>query len=296
MKHLRNIFLFCFIASLVGVLLASTSNDVDAQDADKGKALFKDKGCVACHKIGGGDGLGPDLKGVLDKWADHDLLVKFIVDLNSVPDDTPHNSDHKTVGGLKAKYPLAMPVGSVNETEAKDILAYISGGEGLETKVVEVATGDDAVALGLKYFTGEKSFKNGAPSCISCHTVTVSGEMLFGGGSLASNVGSKYESLNHAWKRNGGDGMAAVIQNPQFLVMREVFAGKPLTDEEAGAITAFLGQVHKDNKGEEDSNTGMIFLFFILALLATGGVIFFFDRIWAKRFRDVRKPLVGEIE
>ncbi|MCF6227576.1 MAG: cytochrome c [Planctomycetes bacterium] len=288
MKHLRYILMLCFVASVVGAFLASATSDIEAQDTEAGKKIFESK-CAACHTIGGGKVVGPDLEGLKDRAPSAEWVVSYVLNPQGVDDE--YAKQMRKLAGTTMMQPLG-----ISKKEAQDVVNFLYGGEGLETKSIEVATGDDAVALGLKYFTGEKSFENGAPSCISCHTVTVSGEMLFGGGSLASNVGSKYESLNHAWKRNGGDGMAAVIQNPQFLVMREVFAGKPLTDEEAGAITAFLGQVHKDNKGEEDSNTGMMFLFFILALLATGGVIFFFDRIWAKRFRDVRKPLVGEIE
>jgi mono/diheme cytochrome c family protein len=33
-------------------------------DVDKGKELFASKGCAACHKIGGGKLVGPDLQGV----------------------------------------------------------------------------------------------------------------------------------------------------------------------------------------------------------------------------------------
>lgn len=36
-------------------------------DIEKGEQIFAGKGCVACHKVGGGKLVGPDLKGVLSR-------------------------------------------------------------------------------------------------------------------------------------------------------------------------------------------------------------------------------------
>lgn len=47
-------------------------------DIDKGKELFAGKGCGACHKIGGGKLVGPDLKGVTARrdqvWIERMIL------------------------------------------------------------------------------------------------------------------------------------------------------------------------------------------------------------------------------
>ena len=40
---------------------------VDAELAARGEQLFQAKGCVACHKIGGGRLVGPDLAGITER-------------------------------------------------------------------------------------------------------------------------------------------------------------------------------------------------------------------------------------
>jgi cytochrome c551/c552 len=49
-----------------------------ADDIKKGEALFASKGCVACHKVGGGKLVGPDLKGVTAR-RDETWLKKMIL-------------------------------------------------------------------------------------------------------------------------------------------------------------------------------------------------------------------------
>lgn len=47
-------------------------------DIQKGEQIFAGKGCVACHKIGGGKLVGPDLKGVLER-RDETWVKKMIL-------------------------------------------------------------------------------------------------------------------------------------------------------------------------------------------------------------------------
>ena len=44
---------------------------------ETGKALFQSKGCVACHTIGKGKLVGPDLKGVTNR-RDQEWIAKWL--------------------------------------------------------------------------------------------------------------------------------------------------------------------------------------------------------------------------
>ncbi len=49
-----------------------------AADIKKGEEIFAAKGCIACHKVGGGKLVGPDLKGVTAR-RDETWIKKMIL-------------------------------------------------------------------------------------------------------------------------------------------------------------------------------------------------------------------------
>ncbi|MEW5853539.1 MAG: cytochrome c [Myxococcota bacterium] len=94
-----------------------------AADVEKGKELFGSKGCGACHKIGGGKLVGPDLKGVTErrslKWTQRMILRPDLM----IQQDPAAKELFKT-------YMLPMPNQGVDPaTELPALMAYLKANE-----------------------------------------------------------------------------------------------------------------------------------------------------------------------
>ena len=258
-------------------LCAASIGAVKAQDANKPAGLDPfNANCSSCHTIGGGPRVGPDLKGVMDRVPKpgREWVMNFIKNPGAAND--PYAKD------LKSKYPLVMPgVAHLGDPMLKDIVDFVAGGgPGLVTTSVRAGDDKDA-ALGHQLFTGEKRIASGAPPCISCHSVA--GLDQFGGGTLAKD-------LTKAIDRNGGrQGLAAALTNPQFIVMRDVFAKTPLNENEVVALTAFLEQASLKPE-QAPLNTRFIGLSIVGAIVALGFAHF----IWRGRFNRVRRDIIEE--
>jgi nitrite reductase (NO-forming) len=84
--------------------------------AVKGKLAFESK-CLACHSIGGGDKLGPDIYGVSKRRSDA-WLAKWL----KVPEQMlPADADAKM---MFDKYKLSMPNQNLSDEEIRQFVAY----------------------------------------------------------------------------------------------------------------------------------------------------------------------------
>jgi protein SCO1/2 len=88
-----------------------------------GRALFA-KACTACHRIGGGDHIGPDLAGVGARRS-HDWLVRFIVS----PGQMLAAGDPTAMSLLQRFGGLRMPELGLTEKDAEDVIAFIKSRE-----------------------------------------------------------------------------------------------------------------------------------------------------------------------
>lgn len=130
--------------------------------------------------------------------------------------------------------------------------------------------------IGRQLFTGERSFTNGAPPCISCHSAGVG---ALGGGVLGPNLTKVYADpsknplLNSVW-----------INNPGTPVMGPVFSNRNVTDEEVDNLRAFF---QKQSQGPvAASSTGT---FTVIGIAGFIGILIVFNIIWAGRYRSRNK-------
>lgn len=237
-----------------------------AAQADTGKELFEQR-CASCHTIGGGDGGGPDLKGVAAKRAP-EWLVRVIAE----PEKLTAEKD-PTQLALIEKYGFEMPNVGVSREDAAKIVAFLGGGDAPAKEAAPTAAAADVkpaqpaelpvtkelLAKGKDLFTGKERFANGGAPCISCHALNYPGVH---GGTLASNLTGLYGRL-------GENGVRGVLKSLGFPVMKKIYAERPLTDDEISAVTALMKDA-EDKKQKGDDPYPLAGLgFFALCLVAT---------------------------
>ncbi len=216
---------------MCGALLVAAwligSQSASAQES--GKQIFQ-KSCAACHNIGGGPKVGPDLKGVVAKRG-KDGTVAVVLD--------------PAKAGLKP----TMPNLGVAKKDAEALVAYLekeSAGSPAADKEAPAAQAaasaaaphPDEVQLGQDLFEGKVRFSNGGPSCNACHHVT--SDALLGGGVLASE-------LTLVFSRLGKQGVSAILAGSPFPVMQAAYAGKAFSAQEISALVGFLQHADKEH-------------------------------------------------
>jgi cytochrome c2 len=226
---------------LTGLLLTGLlSQQALAQD---GATLFKP--CAACHTIGGGKTVGPDLKGIT-KQRTNEWLIQFIQSSGKLI----KSGDPDAVAVFKQYNNIPMPDNALTADQVNKILAHIDGGAGgavdpqvalMKLKVDSMLKANSPLDIlaGKELFNGERRFENGGASCVSCHNATYNNTGK--GGTLAKD-------LTKAFSRLGGfAGIKGIIANAPFPSMLETYKNHPVTEEENAQLQLYLKLTDEQN-------------------------------------------------
>ena len=182
----------------------------DYQPAGKAGKLMSDLACLSCHRINGHGGeMAPDLtwegSSVQKEW-----LVQFL----------------KNPGTLRPALIRRMPRFNLTDSEITELVDYMM------TVYQSPAIDRDSLPQS-GYSAGQielgKQLFYGKYACQGCHIVDVKNDKGYIGPTL-TQVGSR---LTAAW-------IYAWMKNPQSLRPGTVEPNHAMSDEEAGALTAFL--------------------------------------------------------
>ena len=268
------------LLSLILLLLVSPARaEMPAQTAPQGEAIFQQK-CQACHTIGGGRLVGPDLLGVTQR-RDRTWLAGFI----SAPDQVLATNDPIAAQLLADYGGLPMPNLGLSETEVAALITYLESvaanpQQPAAPPAAQVAApaGGDPNA-GRRLFTGAAPLTNRAPACIACHHVQ---DLAFpGGGSLGPD-------LTHVFTRYGAAGLGTTLTTLPFPTMQGIFTLKPLTPAEQADLYAFFAEVDQ-LPAVPAAPTSMLFLGLGgLGALSLFGVMLF---SWPRQRRSLAERL-----
>ncbi len=237
------------------------------QSTGEGVKIFQEN-CVACHTVGQGDLVGPDLKGVTTR-RDRDWLTRWI----AAPDRVLAEKDPIATELLAQYNNLAMPNLGLTDAEVASVIAFLDTGQ---TPAETLQAGD--ADAGKNLFTGVTRLSNGGPSCRACHSSAGIGGL--GGGKLGPDLTGAFEKY--------GDGLIAwPSAGSPSSTMRPIFESKPLTEEEKADLLAFFESADVTQRPTE-----VIGQLVALSLAGMVGLMGLAALVWRRRLTKVRQPMV----
>jgi len=274
--------------SLVLILFIQFIFTFSSYSQNDGEKIFLSV-CRACHTIGNGKLVGPDLVNVQNRFK-QEWLIKWVKSSQKMV----KSGDPEAVRIFNKYNKFPMPDNALTDAQIIDVLNYIKEQSPKETntkgskssKEAETNSlviknnlgfsledaGKDEFELGLQYFTGETRFKNGGAACLSCHNVV--NNNLIGGGLLGKD-------LTNAFSRLSAAGIDAIISNPPFPVMKTAFVNRKLTKDERYYLLAFLKQTDYDSVYQSHINYNKYFIYSgIVGVVILFGI---FGLIWFRR-------------
>ena len=249
--------------------------------AQQAADYFK-QNCVACHTIGGGRLVGPDLKDAMQR-KDRAWLAKFLQDPKAMID----SGDAYAVQMQQEAHGVVMPtLPGMTPSRVGELLDYIeTESKGGVAQAATPAVSDKPftsqdIALGRDLFLGIRPLADGGPACGSCHTLGMLGGL--GGGKLGPDLTRVYERLG------GRKGVGAWLSAPATPTMQAIFKTRALQPDEIGPLLAAFEDAALQAPAPAGPSAGFLVLGFGGMALGLVGLQFG----WRRRLRAVRRPLV----
>jgi mono/diheme cytochrome c family protein len=224
-------------------------------DLDVGEQAFNTT-CFACHTIGGGKRVGPDLAGIQDKRSS-DWLTSFIRSSQSMV----REGDVAAIAIVDEYNGMIMPDAVLSDDQINSVVAYIAAQSVTSSEAGAVAVqasepepldnpaqSAEQVSRGRALFDGRIDFANGGPTCNACHHVT--DDAVFGGGNLAAELTTVFSRMSAA-------GVKAIIAQAPFPAMQTAYADKPLTENEVADLTTYLQAANTELPKQTPRDYGM---------------------------------------
>jgi mono/diheme cytochrome c family protein len=265
------------LATTAGVCAPVVANAAGT-DADAGKQVFQEK-CTACHTVGGGPLVGPDLKGVNTRHP-RQWLEQWI----AAPDAMLAKKDPDAVNLLHQYHDVPMPNLGLSSSDVTAVLAFLETATSGPAPAGQAASGPAVQGnpeVGKELFTGVARFANGGPPCMACHSVGGIGAL--GGGQLGpdlTDVVSRY---------GGATAVDAFVGGTPTPTMKAVWSGHPLSNEERASVVSFLAQAGVAQRPAQA-------IWQLAGLAALGCVVLLIAAAlrWQNRLRfGVRRPMMA---
>jgi mono/diheme cytochrome c family protein len=207
-----------------------------AQAAPDPGVIFASR-CSGCHSVGKGEVVGPDLKGVTSRH-DREWLYRFIASSQTVI----RSRDAKAVALFKRYRGQVMPDHPLSKAEIDSVLAFVeAGGPGAGGGEIRLASAasEDEVRRGRDLFLGRRPLANGGAACIHCHAANAA-DLADPADPVAA--GTLAPDLTNVYFKYQDWGLKRVLEEPQLQLplMSDLYGRRPLTRDEAFALTAFL--------------------------------------------------------
>jgi mono/diheme cytochrome c family protein len=263
------------------VMLACIGHSQDGRTQESGEQIYNTT-CFACHTIGGGRLVGPDLANVHERRS-QEWLVQFVISSESLIG----SGDADAVALFEEYNRLPMPDSFLSEEQSRQVLNYIelqssnqaasvAAGADVQTAPAQLVpaelASEEDILKGQDMFQGKIRFANGGPACNACHEVR--NDAVIGGGILATE-------LTSVFSRMGGPGVKAILGHSPFPVMQVAYAEQSLTEIEVTALVAFLEYADSEqyNQLPRDYGLGL----FVSGSAGAGVLFLFFAFVWRGR-------------